>query len=213
MKKYVVVGALVSGLLAGCSNDSVPELAVYESFEKVVAEEKAFSSQQRSLTELEQKEKDMYDEIISLGMKEHERVKKVANQALKIVNEREERLEKESKSIKKSYQKSKEIQSQIETIENPQFKKDAEQLISMMDERYEAYEKLYGFYKQGLQLDKELYQLFQNEKVTLDELEDKITSINATYENIIKANEQFNNKTYIYNEKKQQFYEKVNKSK
>ncbi|WP_162595900.1 YkyA family protein [Bacillus sp. CGMCC 1.16541] len=210
MKKYILTGALVTCMLTACSESSLPELDVYESFEEIVAEEKAFSSQQEPLTELEKKEKELYDEMISLGMKEQEQVKKVASRASKVVSEREKRIEKEKKSIDKSYYKSLELEAEIKKIEDQQVKKEARKLIILMNERYVAYENLYMFYKEGIELDKELYALFQNEGVTLDELEGQITEINNTYEKIINANEEFNRKTQEYNEKKQQFYKKVN---
>lgn len=51
--------------------------------------------------------------------------------------------------------------------------------------------------------------MFQNEELTLEELEQQINLINETYEKVVAANESFNKLTDQYNNAKVSFYKKA----
>jgi Putative cell-wall binding lipoprotein len=197
----------MSFLLMGCLGGPTPEEQIYETLEKVVKVEKDFEEQQNPLVELEKKEKELYDEILTLGMKEFDQIVSLSNDALAVVGDRETRINNEQKSIEASKKEFQKVDALISEIKEDSVKEEANELVSLMNERYESYEDLYTVYKEAIEHDKKLYEMFQNEELTLDELEQQITLINETYEKVVAANETFNNLTDQYNKAKVTFYQ------
>lgn len=197
----------MSFLLMGCLGGPTPEEQIYETLEKVVTVEKDFEEQQNPLVELEKKEKELYDEILTLGMKEFDQIVSLSNDALAIVGDRETRINNEQKSIEASKKEFQKVDALISEIKEDSVKEEANELVSLMNERYESYEDLYTVYKEAIEHDKKLYEMFQNEELTLDELEQQITLINETYEKVVAANETFNKLTDQYNKAKVTFYQ------
>jgi tRNA U34 5-carboxymethylaminomethyl modifying GTPase MnmE/TrmE len=206
--KKIGVWMTVVLVLAACA-DSTPQVDIYKALEAVVASEKQFSKQQQPLVELEKKEKKKYDEIISLGMKEHKQIQRLSDEALSIVDERKERIEEEQKSMEASKEKFKEAVELIKKLDKESYKKDAESLIVLMNKRYDSYDALHHQYQKAVQLDRELYEMFKKDDVKLDELEKQITAINESYEQIMKANKEFNELTKEYNDTKAALYKKA----
>jgi len=197
----------MSFLLMGCLGGPTPEEQVYETLEKVVAVEKDFEKQQNPLVELEKKEKELYDKILTLGMKEFDQIVSLSNEALAIVGDRETRINNEQKSIEASKKEFQKVDAIISEIKEDSVKEEGNELVSLMNKRYESYEDLYTVYKEAIEHDKKLYEMFQNEELTLDELEKQINLINETYEKVVAANETFNKLTDQYNKAKVTFYQ------
>ncbi|MDQ0272444.1 YkyA family protein [Cytobacillus purgationiresistens] len=205
-KSLVILLLIGSLLLSGCLNNQSPEEKMFEALEKVVSAEKVFKEQQNPLVELEQQEKKLYDQIISLSMKEFEEITKLSDEALDIVDQRKNHMDKENESIEQSkaeFDKTKEI---IEEIDAASLKGTANELYDIMMDRYDIHDELYGNYIAAIEYDRELYELFKQEDVTIEELENQISKINDSYEKVLKDNEQFNEKTEKYNEVKLSFY-------
>ncbi|WP_449539858.1 YkyA family protein [Ferdinandcohnia sp. Marseille-Q9671] len=207
MYKAVFLLISVSLLLVGCMGGPSPEEQIYETLEKVVAVEKDFAEQQDPLLELEKKEKEIYDEILTLGMKEFDQIVTLSNEALTIVSDRETRIKNEYESIKASKKEFNKIEDFISEIKEDKVKEEANQLVTVMTKRYESYEDLYSTYNEAIEHDRKLYEMFQNKELTFDELETQINLINDTYEKVVSANETFNNLTDQYNKSKVSFYE------
>ncbi|WP_234987170.1 YkyA family protein [Bacillus sinesaloumensis] len=205
--KFVFILICISFLLTGCMGGPSPEEQIYETLEKVVTIEKDFEEQQSPLVELERKEKELYDEILTLGMKEFDQIVTLANDALAIVADRETRINKEQESIKASNEEFQKVESFISEIEEGSLKTEANDLVATMNQRYDSYEELYTSYKEAIQHDKKLYEMFQNKELTLEELEQQINLINETYEKVVTANDTFNKLTDEYNKAKIKFYE------
>ncbi|MFS0861317.1 YkyA family protein [Fredinandcohnia sp. 179-A 10B2 NHS] len=206
MKFYILI-VTISFLLVGCMGGPSPEEQIYETLEKVVSLEKNFEEQQAPLIELEKQERSLYDEILALGMKEFEKIVTLSDEALAIVDQREERLNSENESIKSSKEEFQKVEQHIEEIKDEKVKEEANELVSIMNQRYESYGDLYSNYNEAIKLDRQLYEMFKNEKLTLEELEAQITSINETYEKVVAANDTFNSLTEQYNKAKVGFYE------
>jgi hypothetical protein len=194
-------------VLSGCNTGPTPQEEIYETLEEVVNLETTFKEQQNPLVELEKKEKELYDEIISLGMKEFDKIVALSKDALAIVEERETRLNEEKMSIEASKEKFNSVLDYINNLEDETLTQDANQLVELMENRYTSYSTLYSNYLEAIGQDKELYTMFQNENLTLEQLEEQIKKINESYEKVIAANEEFNNFTEQYNESKLAFYE------
>ncbi|WNS77009.1 YkyA family protein [Bacillus sp. DTU_2020_1000418_1_SI_GHA_SEK_038] len=193
-------------IISGCLSTSSPVEKIYDVLERVVASEEVFEKQQDPLVELEKKEKEIYDKIISLGMKEIEEVSILSNEAANIVDQRQEHMVKEKESIKASEKEFKSLESLIEEIDEPKLKGLSQDLFDCMMERYATHEEIFQHYSKAVQLDKDLYAMFKEESLQLIQLEDQINKINEAYGNIINANKKFNDKTKQYNELKLSFY-------
>lgn len=184
-----------------------PVEKMYETLEKVVLSEKGFEDQQDPLVKLENEEQIIYEKIISLGMKEADEIKKLADAALAIVEKKKEHLEKEQESLAASKSEFETISPLIEEIKEPELKDKAQKLYNIMLERYSVYEELHNQYTIALQLDEDLYAMFKEDTPLLDQLQEQITKINAKYQEVLQSSEKFNEKTKQYNDTKISFYE------
>jgi hypothetical protein len=182
---------------------------MYDVLENVVDSEKVFEEQQEPLVTLEKNEKNIYDQIIGLGMKQYEQIVKLSDQASKMADERKVHMQQETKSIKKSEKEFRKIANYIEDFDDPALKKLANELYDVMMKRYNMHDELNKEYAEGIKNDKELYVMFKNKNLPLGDLEAQVTKVNKTYEKIFAANESFNNLTEQYNEKKLAFYQKA----
>jgi hypothetical protein len=210
-KKISLAIIMMAGVfsLAGCLDKQSPEEKMFEELEKVVSIEKTFEDQQDPLVELEKKEKEIYEKIISLGMKEYDQIVKLADEALANADKRAEHIDKEKESIDESRKEFKNIDQIIEEIEDSGLKKQANELKATMNERYEIHDDLYKNYKQGLQYDKKLYEMLKDKELSFDNLEEQINKVNEIYETVLKDNQKFNDKTDQYNKEKLAFYKKA----
>jgi translation elongation factor EF-1beta len=210
-KKISFAIIMLAGVLslAGCLDKQSPEEKMFEELEKVVSIEKVFEDQQDPLVELEKQEKQIYEQIISLGMKEYEQIVKLADEALEIADKRKEHIEKEKESIEESEEEFGNVSPIIEEIDDSDLKKQATELQSTMKERYKIHDELYQNYAQGLQYDKELYEMLKDKELSFEKLEEQINKVNKVYETVLKNNQEFNDKTDQYNKEKMAFYKKA----
>jgi hypothetical protein len=206
---YVFVLSLNLFLLSGCLNQKTTPEKMYEVMEEVVIAESAFEKQQDPLVNAEKKEKQLYDEIISLGMKEYGQIVKLTDQALLLVKERETLMASETESIEKSKEKFEKLQPYIKELEEPVLNKAAKELFDVMMERYKLHDELQQSYSDALKLDKDLYQMFRNKDLSMDQLESQINQINEKYQQVYQINEKFNLNTKRYNELKLVFYKEA----
>ncbi|WP_339227555.1 YkyA family protein [Oceanobacillus sp. FSL K6-2867] len=205
-KLLLILSISLAVLLAACNSQSTEE-KIHNHLEEAVTLEEEFEKKQSEITKLELEEQDIYDQIIDLGMDDIKTIKELSNQALKIIEQRAEKIELEKGSIEKSKEEFNEIEALLDDIENEELKNTAESMHEVMNNRYSAYEKLNNAYTESLELEKELYELLQLEDLEQERLTDQINSINESYEQVLQLNEEFNNYTVEYNELKKEFYE------
>lgn len=203
IKNILIITVFIS-LLTGCGKS--PEEEIYNHLESAVSLEAVFEEQQQPLVELEKKEQDIYEKIIKLGMSEFDEIKALSQEAIEVVNERESRIEKEKESIDASKEEFLLTESKVDNLKDEKVRLNAEELMKVMNNRYESYNKLYTYYKDAIALDRELYEMFQKEELTLEQLENQVKKINEMYDNVVKENEKFNELTDTYNKKKKEFY-------
>lgn len=194
-------------LFSGCLNRQSPAEEMFEKLEKVVEIEQTFEDQQKPLVQLEKQEKELYGQIIEMNLQEYDKVVQLADEAISISKKRNELLDLERKSIEESQAEFEQVPEIYAKIDDLQLKEQAKGLNDLMQERYRTHEKLYESYVAGLGYDIELYNMFKNEEVTVDQLGEQINKVNAAYEEVLSANDQFNQLTDQYNEKKYQFYQ------
>ena len=203
----LLIGFIV--LLSACSSESVEE-QIHTHLEEAVTLEEGFKSQQSEITALEKQEQEIYSQIIDLGMDDLDEITKLSEDALTIIDEREEKLNIEKESIASAQEEFQSIEELIEGIEEEAVKTTGEEMFQTMMSRYAAYEELYAAYTESLGFEKELYTMLQDEELEQEALNEHIAKINESYETILAANDQFNEHTIAYNELKKEFYEAAN---
>ncbi len=203
---FAYISAVFLLVLAACNNQSTSE-QMYEHLEEAVALEEAFAEQQQPLVELEQREKEIYNEIINLGMEEFDQVEELSQEAISIIDEREEKLKTEKQSIEDAKEEFDKAAEMVDELEEEEVKGKAEEMVSTMNDRYQAYQDLNESYTSALEQDRTLYELLQNQELKEEELRKQIDTINNQYDEVISANQSFNDYTEQYNQLKQSFYE------
>lgn len=190
--------------IAGCSSH---EKNVYQILETTVVIEADFEQQQQPMNELEVQEKKIFDQIMEIGLKEHDEVKKLADEAINNLEQRKELLDKEKESLQKSEEEFKKAHEEIEQIRKEEVKEVAQELEQLMNDRFAAYYKMYDAYVKGLEEDKRIYEMLKNENVDMTELEKQIAASNEAYQLVQEYNILFNEITEKFNNKKIEFYE------
>jgi hypothetical protein len=193
-------------LLSGCMNKETPVERMYRVLEEVVSVEGVFEEQQDPLVTLEKSEKDIYNQIMAIGMKNHNEVVRLSDEAITMVGKREEHLQKEKESLHLAKNKFEQVADIKGKIDDEKSKKLADDLYKIMMQRYDAYDQLADEYSKALINDKELYTILKNKDLSFELLEEKITHLNQRYMKVSEANDEFNKLTKQYNEKKLSFY-------
>lgn len=188
----------------GCTKTD-PAEEIYRHLEKAVTLEGGFEQQQKPLSDAENEEYELYEQILSLS--DLEEIQSLAAQAEESATLRKSMLEKEFESINQAYDEFNLIKPLVETIESEEIQNQANQLLETMQQRYDTYLELYNEYKVAISLDIELYQLVQKEDLTIEELEEQHEKVNGVYEVVNGLKDQFNEYTIKYNEEKRAFYE------
>jgi DNA repair exonuclease SbcCD ATPase subunit len=205
MKKTILT--IIAGsfaLLSACSGESTEE-QIHSHLEEAVAQEAEFEEQQGQITDLEQREQELYSEIIQLSMDEFEQIQTLSQEALEVIDERSDKISQERESIESSqetFQMTEELIAELD--EGIQAK--GEEMYNVMGNRYAAYYDLFDTYVNSLELERELYEMLQQEDTEQEALNEQINSINESYQSVLGFNEQFNEYTVEYNDLKQEFY-------
>src|SRR5690625_7842807 len=88
-------------LLVGCTNGESIESEISNHLDESVTLEKEFKEQQSHITDLEEQEQAIYEEILDLGMDDFDEIKSLSNEALEVIEElrsEERRVGKECRS-------------------------------------------------------------------------------------------------------------------
>lgn len=199
----------ISFLLTGCVSKEKTTEKMYQALENVVEAEKGFEEQQEPLVELEKKEKEIYNKIMTLGMKQHDEIVKLSEEALSIIGKRREHLQKEIDSMNASKIEFKQVEEIKNEIDDAEQKKKASELMEIMRNRYKVHNQLTKEYSSALDSDEELYHMLKNQTIRYDKLEDHVTKLNTIYQRVYDKNEEFNELTTQYNKEKLEFYQEA----
>lgn len=206
-KVILLLSSIVILPLAGCFNSDTPEDKIYNILEDVAKEENDFKDKQEPLKKLEEKDNKLYEKIIDLGMKEYKSIVSLSEDAIKGINDRKELIKAEKASIDESKKEFVKLDKEIKNLKERSLQTKAADLQNIMDKRYAKYDELYKNYMASLKTEKELYTLFKDKKLTMEELETKVESVNDVYDDLMKSNKEFNKLTEHYNQKKLSFYQ------
>lgn len=194
----------IAVIASGCT--SSPTESIYQTLEETAVKEKEFQLQQGPLADLEKAENELFDEILTLGMKEFDEISKLADEAMANLDEREKLLKKEKESLDASKEAFKKAEEEITKLKDEKLNKQASELQSLMKKRYESYEKLYNTYNKGIAEDRKIYEMIKDKELKMEDLQTQIDATNKAYENVFEANNEFNELTEKFNEAKVNFY-------
>ncbi len=201
----LLLGIVLAVSAAGCSNKT-PEEESYDLLEELASIEQGYEEQHQPLQKLEAEDNEIYAQIIELGMKEMDQITSLSDEAIEGIEKREELMKKEKESINQSRERFSEFDELIGKLSDEKAQKEAAELQDIMQQRYEDYDELYDLYLASLAEEKKLYELFKNENATRDQFETQIESVNKAYSALTEANNQYNEQTEKYNDKKMSFY-------
>ncbi|GIO26009.1 YkyA family protein [Ornithinibacillus bavariensis] len=207
-KSFFIICFGILLFLVGCGDS--PETQIYNHLEEAVHLEDGFKKQQDEIAGLEKKEQDIYKEIIELGIDELDKIKQLSQEAITSIDKRSEKIKLERESLdqaKEEFEKTKDV---IDKLKDTEVKKEATTLYDTMEKRYDAYQTLNKVYNESIDLEKELYEMLQIEDLQQEDLQAHIEKLNVKYQEVINANDSFNELTTKYNELKKDFYKIAN---
>src|SRR5699024_5332651 len=167
---YVAV-LLAIGLLLSACGDS-PAEKIHKNLEESVDKEETAQNSQKEIAKLEEKENEIFDQVVDLSLDDFDKIKKHSNNALENIEKRKD---------KKKKKKAKEMKKQ-------------------MDKSYKKYEDFNKIYADTLKDEKTLYTLLKKKDVEQKEVDKTLEKLNETYEKLISKNESFNSETEKYNQ-------------
>lgn len=200
----VCIIVILMFFLVACGKSA--EEKIYDHLEEAVQLEKDFEKQQSGIIDLENKEREYFDQITELGMDEFEKIKELSKQAIDSIDERGDMIKLEKASIDASREEIKKAKEIIDNLKEETVKNKAKKMYEMMMKRYQAYDELNKAYARTLKLEKDLYVLLQDEDAEQKALTEHIENLNSSYDKVIDANGTFNDYTEQYNQLKQEFY-------
>jgi chromosome segregation ATPase len=197
---------LIAVLFLVTSCNELANEEVLSAFQKIGKYENSVVEQQEKLSGLEQKQNQLYDRIMSYGIKRFTKVVQLSKESLELIEERDKHIEKEYKAIQSAKQQINTIKKNIDQLRDENIRRQVNRLVNIAEKRYETYGNLYLHYKELLSLEKELYTLLQNKYVTPEQLQQQINRINEQYKELVSINDQFNKYTEKYNKEKKRLY-------
>ncbi|WP_347860710.1 YkyA family protein [Salimicrobium sp. PL1-032A] len=205
-KTMMFIMIVVLTVLAACSGQSAKQ-EMYDHLEETVKQENSFKEQQAVLTELEEKEQKLYNQIIDSDLDDLEEIQKLSDEALALVEERQEKLDLENESIQSAKEEFSKVEPLIGEMEdNEEAKQIAKEMVTAMEERYAAYERMHNTYQEALKLDEELYAMLKKKDLQEETLRTQVGKVNEKYQKVIDANDEFNERTDDFNKLKREFY-------
>ncbi|WP_408010820.1 YkyA family protein [Pseudalkalibacillus sp. A8] len=210
-KKYLffISFCILIIVASGCTIGESPAEKMYEHLEQTVSLESGFAEVQEPLIEAEQKEQELFNEMLGLSMKEIDKIKKLADEAIGLADSRGELITKEKESIDSAYEEFKSVNGLVDEIDEDTLKKKANELVETMEKRYKSYDDLHNVYMEALNMDRELYEMMKKEDLAIEDLKSRTEKLNKKYEEVLKSQDAFNNLTDQYNEKKKAFYKEA----
>lgn len=207
--KRICMAALMLASITFISACGSPEEQIHKHLEETIVLEKDFEDQQKPLMELEQEEKALFDEIMSLGMKHFDKITSLSNEALANLDKREEHLAKEEEAMEASKNEFEKIDDVLDKMEDEKIQAKAKDLQDLMNKRFDAHGQLVSAYKDVIQEDRKMYEMLKDKELKHEDLEAQIVKSNEAQEKVLEANEKFNEYTKTFNAEKEKLYKEA----
>lgn len=212
MKKSIKLSVIIFLLIiiAACNkNESNVIGEINQHIEDTVEIEMEFEASQERIAELEEKDQEIYDEIIQLGSDGYDDIVKLADEATELLEERLEIVDLEKESIELAQAEFEEIESLIEDIADKEEMELTKEMYDSMIARYDSYDVVYKHYINSVRLTKDLYAALKEEDFKESDVYAIISDVNESYDDVADAFETFNKETNSFNHFKEAYYENI----
>lgn len=208
LKIAVLLTLLIIGLIA-CSEKEMVINEVHHHLNEAVTIEVDFESYQNELNELEKKDTELYNLIVTLSDNDLEEQQRLINDAKEVLSKKKEILKMISEMIQESKKEFEQIEPLMDKLEESEHIEQVQKMYDAMMERYGAYNNLYDSYIVSIELTNELYDLILKKDAESSAIFTVIKNVNESYDVIQEMNELFNKYTITYNALKSEFYDLI----
>ncbi len=208
-KKVIMSIASAACLLAACGG--TPEEQAVDVFEEAAQAESEFVKQQETLSDLEKKEQNIFQDMMAVSKEEESKIKELGEEADKKLKERAEVFAKEQEAMEKSASAIEEL-DELGNIEGERLNEQLGELRKTAGARYKEYGEIETLYTENIELNEKLFDMMEDKEAKLKDVEGQLEKINAGSEKLIQANEKFNQLTNQFNKQRAAFEEALSKS-
>ncbi|TCZ75594.1 hypothetical protein E0485_17030 [Paenibacillus albiflavus] len=180
-------------ILGGCS-DKAKDNAVTLLNEHMVLEQK-FSGYLKQITQLETKDKQTYDNILTEGKKDYLNAKSSISDALQTIEERRSVLAEAQNALLAASENMNSLEKEVNRIKSIEESEQGHKLIDLYKSRDEVFINLYNQYMSGLELDDKLYQMLNDKSSNLKQINNQVAERNRSFTEVTKLMHEFNQKS------------------
>ena len=193
MKKIAVV-MMILVMFASIPSGHIRnfDFEIIQLIEKIVLLDAELEKQQHKMVLVEKEEKELFDQLVIQDTNDVQKIQSLVKNTIESAQKREELIESEEKIIQQSMQTLETVSFFLEKIKETSLKKEINNVIVYVQERNQIHEQLVEVYKGSIQEDITLYSLWNNESVTISQLEKQIDFVNDSYEKVEVANMNYN---------------------
>jgi len=205
--KISVVLLLSLAILGGCS-DKAKDNAVALLNEHMVLEQK-FSGYLKQMTQLEAKDQQTYDAILTQGKKDYLNAQSSISDALKTIEERKTVLVEAQKALLTASENMNSLEKEVKRIKSIEKSEQGHKLIDHYKARDEVFTNLYNQYMIGLELDDKLYQMLNDKSSNLKQINNQVAERNRAFTEVTKLMQDFNQKSQEFQDGKISFLKQL----
>lgn len=195
MKKWVGMVSLSAVLLSGCTFGDSAEQQIAEVLQQMHSAEEGYRSVQSDMTDAEQNEYKLFDEILGLDQEQTEELKAKVEELQSLVETRKELLATERASMEGALAESDFTGLELEDTELEL----ASEIDTAYEERFTTYDEVYANYEKLIELQENLYGEMVTEDVSIETIRELIQQVNAQNEVVQQTVEAMNVKTEEFN--------------
>jgi hypothetical protein len=198
---------LIFGInLVGCQTGYSQQNLINSKLKELAKIEKLFERENEAIQELEMKELEEYERIISFKEKQAFKRIKTAKRAIELLNARKEKLKIESNHLHRSdlviYEL---ININIHTRDKG-LKKKIDSLVLSRKKRIKIYDELNTLFLQAIKNERQLYKELSKEKIGSNKVKKYTRKTNTIYKKVIYLNNEYNKYTNSINRKLKNIY-------
>jgi Putative cell-wall binding lipoprotein len=181
---------LVLFILAGCGQQTRVNASAILNDQFVI--EQQLDTIMNQLIELETKDQQTYQIILTQGKKDSSQAESSISNALATVEERRAAIEQGKVVHQSAAEKYISMEHKIEKIKNSSDKEYMQNLLDLYRSRNKVFDVLCNQYMTGLTLDKELYEMLSDETLPLKPIKDQIAKRNLIFDEVSQLMNEFN---------------------
>ena len=196
-------------ILNGCQSDKKQAAKIQKVMEKSAEFEKSFAASQTELYETRKNARLIYNDLISLDINDKDIINQKIEEGYTYTKIQQKLLEEAEENFQKAYNTSSMIEKNIKKIKDEDQKNQATKLLTIMNERKKLIDTFFGNYRENLKLQNTFYRHFEDEKISLESLNEQIMDINKRTQDMGEIIQEFNQYTEQYIEVENDYYQMI----